>query len=149
LVPSPEQLQELALSIVQLRSELSGLSNNLKSLKQQLHQTKTTVPPSVDSLREKLNVAETERDALVDRLMTLRSGDAKPVDPEQKAKLETDLKFWKGTALRRKNIVKEIWGVIADGLASGGASNEDIASMKVSCYHWTTPELMDIGTAGN
>jgi hypothetical protein len=68
---------------------------------------------------------------LLERLEPLREGGSDPVDPEVKAGLESDLKVWRGCEIRRKMIVKEMWGVISEAVGNAGQSNDEIRELQV------------------
>jgi hypothetical protein len=130
-VPSPEELQQVTLSVTQLRGEISALTQAVKIQRQQLHAVRNAIPASADVLHGKLAISESERVGLLERLEPMRSGNARPVDPEERMKLEGEVKVWRGREARRKRIVREMWGVIGEGVANGGGGVGEVEELKV------------------
>jgi hypothetical protein len=71
-----------------------------------------------------------EERAIVERLEPLRSGDVKPVDPEQRKAVDNDLKVWRERERRRRKIVKEMWSLISESVG-GQQGEEALEELKV------------------
>jgi 26S proteasome regulatory subunit (ATPase 3-interacting protein) len=78
----------------------------------------------------KASIAEMEREksSIQARLQVLQSGDAKPVAPAQRDRVQKNYRKWQKCALARKKICVELWGQIMENLEKdkGGELKEEL-----------------------
>ncbi|KAI5361377.1 Putative pairing protein [Septoria linicola] len=97
-----------------LRNEVTALKAEEKELRLTLRtEDKTATLPELKSDVEQL---ETEKAELALRLEKLRSGTAKPVDPEKKALILMERKRWAKTKAARAKIRKEMWAMVLEAI---------------------------------
>lgn len=70
--------------------------------------------PTTDVLREEVEVLERGNKELAERLQVLRSGSIKPVSIMEKEEVEKDFKQWTKKRNARKDIFRELEGMILD-----------------------------------
>jgi 26S proteasome regulatory subunit (ATPase 3-interacting protein) len=109
-----------------LRSEIQSLQATQKQLKADFAALSAEL--STEQLRESIAGLESERDKIKARLEPLKAGTVQPVSREERDQVVAEVAKWKKLVDRRKKIVKEVWGVIADGM--GNAEGVDLVAMK-------------------
>jgi 26S proteasome regulatory subunit (ATPase 3-interacting protein) len=95
-----------------LRDEAATAVTTAKTLRASLATLNTTM--STADLRTFIAAFEKEQAETETRLRALRAGNIKPVKKEEKEKVESELKVWKGVAERREKIAKEMWKMIEE-----------------------------------
>lgn len=70
----------------------------------------------------------TERDQIQARLEPLKAGTVKPVSREERDQVVSEVAKWKKVVEKRSRIVKDVWGVIADGM--GNAEGVDLRALR-------------------
>ena len=83
-----------------------------------------TATLSTGDLRAAVSLLERERTETLARLGPLRSGDVKPVLPEEKAAVDRAWKEWSRKAGSRKKICMELWAVSTEEMEPGKTKEE-------------------------
>lgn len=78
------------------------------------HLAALTSAPSTAKLLELIASLDQESSSLGARLDTLRAGAVKPLDENERKKVEEELKKWKGVEGSRRKIAKEVWKTIKE-----------------------------------
>jgi 26S proteasome regulatory subunit (ATPase 3-interacting protein) len=130
-VPTVEDVQAIETETQALRNETASAQTTLKQLRAELISLSSEL--TIEQLTDGITKFEEVKAQLLDRLEPLRSGTAKPVTKEERDVVNTEFKRWNRCADRRRKIVKEIWGVIQDGM--GNSDGVNLVSLKVLLYH--------------
>lgn len=115
----------------QLRDETSNLNTTAKSLRSMLSSLNSTL--STADLRTAIAKMDIERTEILNRLTSLRSGNVQPVSKEEKEEVDKQAKMMEKTLMKRKKIVKVMWGQVADNVPDEAT----IAGLKVRCKAFT------------
>lgn len=112
--PSTEELAEMDKRTQQLRDETSNLNTAAKALRSTLSSLNSTL--STADLRAAITEMDAERAEILERLILLRSGNVQPVSKEEKEEVDKQAKVMEKTLLKRKKIVKVMWGQVTDNV---------------------------------
>ncbi|RDI78527.1 hypothetical protein Vi05172_g11409 [Venturia inaequalis] len=112
--PSTEELAEMDKRTQQLRDETSNLNTAAKALRSTLSSLNSTL--STPDLRAAITEMDAERAEILERLILLRSGNVQPVSKEEKEEVDKQAKVMEKTLLKRKKIVKVMWGQVTDNV---------------------------------
>ncbi|KAL6721205.1 hypothetical protein ACLMJK_000307 [Lecanora helva] len=119
---SLEDLAALDKEIAGLRDSIATAKANEKLLQANLISVNAT--PSTEELRSDISLLELEKKEIVERLEKLRSGNVKPVSPEEKEAVDKEWGQWSRKAGRRKKICMELWGLCTQELPEGKTRGE-------------------------
>jgi 26S proteasome regulatory subunit (ATPase 3-interacting protein) len=103
--------------IARLRESIATAKADERFLKASLVALNAAITPQ--ELREDIRGFETKRVEILSRLGPLRSGNVKPVSPEEKAEVDAAWKLWSSRANARKRICMEIWVLLTQDLPDG------------------------------
>ncbi|OBT90858.1 hypothetical protein VE02_00423 [Pseudogymnoascus sp. 03VT05] len=109
---TPDELAAADSQIAALRDNMPTLKSELKSLSSTL--TTLRSAPITSALRESVQALETDKQDKEERLRVLRAGSIKPVNVEEREKVEAEWRRWKGIRDRRKRAYGELEGMLLD-----------------------------------
>lgn len=119
---SLEELAEMDKVIASLRDSIALAKSNEKFLKASLTAVNATL--STEELRASIAALELEHEEIIARLGPLRSGNVKPVLPEEKEEAEKLWKQWSRKAASRKRICMEMWSYATEEMPPGQTKEE-------------------------
>ncbi|KAA8613304.1 Tat binding protein 1-interacting [Pyrenophora tritici-repentis] len=108
------ELAALDTTILDLRTRTTALLATAKALRSTLSSLNSTL--STADLVTHVHALEQEKTQLETRLDALRKGKAKKISREEREGVEMEWKKWGKVAKARERIVKEMWGVIEEGV---------------------------------
>ncbi|KAI2475705.1 Tat binding protein 1-interacting [Pyrenophora tritici-repentis] len=108
------ELAALDTTILDLRTRTTALLATAKALRSTLSSLNSTL--STADLVTHVHALEQEKTQLETRLDALRKGKAKKISREEREGVEMEWKKWGRVAKARERIVKEMWGVIEEGV---------------------------------
>lgn len=120
--------------IADLRETIATAKANERLMRANLISVNATL--STEELRSSVSLLEIEKEEIIARLGPLRSGNAKPVLPEEKEAVDKVWREWSRKASSRKNICMELWAVCTEEMESG-KTKEDLwvlVLLRVPCY---------------
>lgn len=109
-----------------LRETISTIKSNEKLLRSNLASVNATM--STEELYASIQTSEHEKTELLTRLGPLRRGDTKPVEAEEKARVDRLWQHWRAKAEGRKRMALELWAMGTQGLPEGKTCREFWAS---------------------
>ncbi|KAF2665092.1 TBPIP-domain-containing protein [Microthyrium microscopicum] len=124
--PSTEEIDAMAAETLRLRTDLAAQQSTLKQLKAQLASLSNSL--TLSDLQHANESLVSQQAELLARLGPLRAGEAAPVSKEERLAVQAEMKRWGGVVKRRKRIVKEIWGVVAE--TAGQEEGVDLVELK-------------------
>lgn len=114
---SLEGLAVMDKDIASLRETISTTKANEKLLRANLISVNATL--STEELRGSVSLLEHEKRDVLGRLDPLRSGNVKPVLPEEKEAVESGWSGWMRKAGVRKKICMELWDLCTEEVPEG------------------------------
>ena len=84
-------------------------------------------------LRDAVAALETQKNELLGRLVPLRSGNIKPVDEEERTRIDAELRKWEKVARARTKIRREMWGLVKEACPEGTDVEEFKVCVTFSC----------------
>lgn len=146
---SLEELAAMDKEIADLRDTIATAKANEKLMRANLVSVNATL--STEELRGSVSLLEIEKKEIVARLDALKSGNMKPVLPEEKEAVDKAWKEWSRKASSRKKICMELWAVCTEEMEPGKTKEEfwvclSIAWYDMPCYPLTS---MHIGGPGS
>ena len=119
---SMQELAAMDSDIADLRERIALTKANERSLKARFVALNATL--STDEVRSSVMALEREKEELAGRLEELRSGNMKPVLPDEKEAVEKGWAEWAKKASSRKRICLDMWAIAIDGLPEGQTKEE-------------------------
>lgn len=119
---SLEDLAAMDKEIDTLRECIATAKSNEKLVRANLISMNATL--STEELRSSVSILEHERKEILGRLNPLRSGDVKPVMPEEKEAVDREWTQWSRKAGVRKKIFMELWEFCTEELPEGKTKRE-------------------------
>ena len=114
---SLEDLAAADKEIADLRGTVAAAKANEKLTRAKLISVNATL--STEELHRSVSRLEVEKKEILARLGALRSGDVKPVLPEEKEAVDQAWREWSRTASSRKKICMELWAVSTEEMEPG------------------------------
>ena len=108
--------------IADLRETIATAKTNEKLMRANLISVNATL--STEELRSSVSLLELEKKEIVARLGALRSGNVKPVLPEEKEAVDKMWRAWSRKAISRKKICKELWAFSTEEMEPGKTREE-------------------------
>ncbi|KFY72501.1 hypothetical protein V499_07349, partial [Pseudogymnoascus sp. VKM F-103] len=109
---TPAELAAVDAQIAALRDKIPTLKSELKSASNTLSILRSA--PTTSSLRDAVQTLETDKQDKEERLRVLRAGSTKPVNVEEREKVEGEWRRWKRTRDNRKRAYKELEAMLLD-----------------------------------
>ncbi|KIW02908.1 uncharacterized protein PV09_05956 [Verruconis gallopava] len=109
---TPEELAEMDAQIQKTRDETEALVVQIRSLRAELAQLNSSL--SNADLQAQIAEMEAEKTDIEGRLAALRSGNAKPVSREERARVDAELKMLEKCRVAREKIVRDMWDLVSD-----------------------------------
>ena len=119
---SLEDLAAMDAEITTLRETIATTKATEKLLRANPASVNATM--STEELRASVTVLEREKKDILGRLGPLRTGNLKPVLPEEKMKVDKEFSQWEKIAGKRKKICLELWAVCTDQMEEGKTREE-------------------------
>lgn len=119
---SLEDLAAMDKEIAGLRETIATAKANEKLMRANLISVNATL--STEELRSSVLLLEIEKNEIVARLGPLRSGNVKPVLPEEKEAVDKAWREWSRKASSRKKICMELWAVGTEEMEPGKTRKE-------------------------
>ena len=119
---SLEDLAAMDKEIADLRDTITTAKANEKFMRANLVSVNATL--SMEELRSSVSLLKMEKKEIVARLDALRSGNVKPVLPEEREAVDKALREWSRKASSRKKICLELWAVCTEVLEPGKTKEE-------------------------
>ena len=119
---SLEDLAAADKEIADLRGTVAAAKANEKLARAKLISVNATL--STAELHRSVSLLEVEKKAILARLGALRSGDVKPVLPEEKEAVDQAWREWSRKASSRKKICMELWAVSTEEMEPGKTRQE-------------------------
>ena len=108
--------------IADLRETIATAKANEKLMRVNLMAVNATL--STEELRGSVSLLELEKKEINARLGALRSGNVKPVLPEEKEVVDKAWREWSRKASSRKKICMELWAVSTEEMEPGKTREE-------------------------
>ncbi|KFZ13093.1 hypothetical protein V501_03878, partial [Pseudogymnoascus sp. VKM F-4519 (FW-2642)] len=109
---TPAELAAADAQIATLRDKIPTLKSELKSASTSLSTLLSA--PTTSSLRDAVQTLENDKQDKEERLRVLRTGSIKPVNLEEREKVEAEWRRWKRTRDNRYRAYKELEGMLLD-----------------------------------
>ena len=119
---SLEDLAAMDKDIATLQETIYTAKANEKLLRANLVNVNATL--STQELRDSVSILEHETKEILQRLGPLRSGNVKPVLPEEKDAVDREWGQWSRKAAVRKKICLELWGFCTEEVPEGKTREE-------------------------
>ena len=119
---SLEDLAAMDQEIAELRDTIATAKANEKLMRANLVSINATL--STEELRSSVSLLEMEKKEIVARLDALKSGNVKPVLPEEKEAVDKGWREWSRKASSRKKICMELWAVCTEEMERGKTKEE-------------------------
>lgn len=129
-----------------LRDSIAIAKSNEKLLRANLASVNATL--STEELRTKVSTLEIEKEETLGRLGLLRSGNVKPVLPEEKQVVDKEWKEWSKKAGVRKKICLEMWGFCNEEMAEGQTREGLWVDILLFLCLWLVLIHTNLGAAG-
>ena len=120
---SLEDLTRMDKEIASLRDSIALARSNEKLLKASLATVNATL--STEDLHASITGLELEQREILARLDPLRSGNVRPIPPEEKEETEKLWRQWSKKAASRKRICMDMWSYATEELPEG-QTKEDL-----------------------
>ena len=117
-----EDLAAMDKEIADLRETIATVKANEKLMRANLVSVNATL--STEELRSSVSLLEIEKKDILARLGHLRSGNVKPVLPEEKEGVDKAWREWSKKASSRKKICMELWSVSTEEMEPGKTRKE-------------------------
>jgi len=128
---SLEDLAAMDKEIATLRDTIATSKANEKLLRANLISVNATM--STDELRNSVILLEHDKKELLRRLGSLRSGNVKPVLPEEKEAVDREWTQWSRKAAVRKKICLELWEICTEEVPEG-KTKEELWVCIIDCF---------------
>ncbi|KFY63741.1 hypothetical protein V496_03696 [Pseudogymnoascus sp. VKM F-4515 (FW-2607)] len=109
---TPEELAQADALIASLRDAIPTLKADLKSASSALSTLRSA--PTTDALREAVQALESEKQDKEERLRVLREGGSKPIDVDERERVEGEWRRWKRARDARKRAYGELEAMLLD-----------------------------------
>lgn len=119
---SLEDLAAIDKEIADLRETIATVKANEKLMRANLVSVNATL--STEELHSSVSLLEIEKKEIIARLSHLRSGNVKPVLPEEKEAVDKAWREWSRKASSRKKICMELWAVSTEEMEPGKTRKE-------------------------
>lgn len=119
---SLEDLAAMDKEIADVRETIATAKANEKLMRANLISVNATL--STEELGSNVSLLELEKNEMVARLGALRSGNVKPVLPEEKEMVDRAWREWSRKASSRKKICMELWAVSTEEMEPGKRKEE-------------------------
>lgn len=119
---SLEDLAAMDKEIAGLREDINTAKANEKLMRANLISVNATL--STEELRSSVSLLDLERNEIKARLGPLRTGNVKPVLPEEKEAVDKAWREWSRKASGRKKICMELWAVSTEEMEPGKTKEE-------------------------
>ena len=119
---SLEDLAAMDAEIATLRETIAAGKANEKLLRTSLVSVNATM--SSEELHDTVAQLEREKKEILARLGPLRTGNVKPVVPEEKEAVQKEWREWSKKAGVRKKICMELWGMCTEVVEEGKTKEE-------------------------
>lgn len=119
---SLEDIAAMDKDITELRETIATAKANEKLLRANLISVNATL--STDELRSSVSLLGLEKKEILARLGPLRSGNVKPVLPEEKEAVAKTWREWSRKASLRKRICMELWAISTEEMEPGKTRKE-------------------------
>lgn len=123
LQPTEEDLAALGLRIAEINVETSTLQTTARTLR--THLIALVSAPSTTALCETVASLQAGKDNLEARLRPLRIGAVKPVDKNERVRVDGEIAKWRDVEGVRKKIAREVWSTIIEG-----CEKEEVETLK-------------------
>ena len=143
-VMSLEDLAAMDKEIADLRETIATARANEKLLRANLVSVNATL--STEELRGNVSLLELEKKETTARLDALRSGNVKPVLPEEKEAVDKAWREWSRKARSRQKICMELWAFVTEEMEPGKTRAELWVRVLV-CVIWQVC-LANVGAGG-
>lgn len=114
---SLEDLAAMDKEIVKLRETVATAKANEKLMRANLISVNATL--STEELGSSVSLLVLEKKEIMARLGPLRSGNVKPVLPEEKEGVDKAWREWSRKASSRKKICMELWAIVTEEMEPG------------------------------
>ena len=122
--------------IESMREQISTAKTTYKSLGVSLSALQTTL--TTGDLRESVHEFELARKELLNRLIPLRSGNVSLVSVEEKEHVNQAWRRAHRTAMVRKMIFEDFWGMLCENLPEGVGKYDLWVSKGLACWSQST-----------
>ena len=119
---SLEDLAAMDKEIADLRDTIATAKANEKLMRTNLVSINATL--STEEFRSSVSLLETEKKEIVARLAALKSGNVKPVLPEEKEAVDKEWREWSRKASSRRKICIELWAICTEEMEAGKTREE-------------------------
>ncbi|KAL2045568.1 hypothetical protein N7G274_001996 [Stereocaulon virgatum] len=119
---SLEDLAAMDAEITSLRETITTAKATEKLLRANLASVNATM--STEELHASVTVLEREKKDILGRLGPLKTGNVKPVLPEEKIKVDKEFSRWEKIAGKRKKICLELWAMCTEQMEEGKTREE-------------------------
>ncbi|KAF6241155.1 hypothetical protein HO173_000949 [Letharia columbiana] len=119
---SLEDLATMDKEIADLRATIATAKANEKLMRANLVSVNATL--STVELRSSVSLLELEKKEIIARLGPLRSGNVKPVLPEEKEAVDKAWREWSRKASSRRKICMELWAISTEEMEPGKTRKE-------------------------
>lgn len=119
---SLEDLAAMDKELTTLRENIATAKANEKLLRANLVSVNATL--STEGLRNSVLLLEQEKNEMAGRLQALRSGNVRPVLPEEKEAVDREWAQWSKKAGVRKKICLELWAFCTEEVPEGMTKEE-------------------------
>ena len=119
---SLEDLAAMDKEIAELRDSIATAKANEKLMRANLVSINATL--STEELRRSVSLLEMEKKEIVARLEALKSGNVKPVLPEEKEAVDKAWREWSRKASSREKICMELWALCTEEMEPGKTKEE-------------------------
>ena len=119
---SLEDLAAMDKEIAELRGNIATAKANEKLMRANLVSVNATL--STEELRSSVSLLEMEKKEITARLDALKSGNVKPVLPEEKAAVDKAWREWSRKSGAREKICMELWGLCTEEMEPGETKEE-------------------------
>ena len=119
---SLEDLAAMDKEIAELRESIAAAKANEKLMRANLVSVNATL--STEELRSNVSLLEIEKKEMNTRLGALKSGNVKPVLPDEKQAVDKAWREWSRKASSRMKICMELWAVSTEEIERGKTKEE-------------------------
>lgn len=108
--------------IARLHESTVDFKSEERKLRAAIRDGGTVVP--IAEIKSAISGLQVEATELEKRLEVLRSGEVKPVDPAERAKVDAEWRTWQVKEKARKKIAKDLWATVRDMMPEGTNAEE-------------------------
>ena len=143
---SLEDLAAMDKEIADLRGTIATAKANEKLMRANLVSINATL--STEELRSSVSLLEVEKEEIVARLDALKSGNVKPVLPEEKEAVDKAWREWSRKASSRRKICMELWAICTEEMEPGKTKEEFWVCEFIAWYDMPCCPLTSIYVGG-